>query len=157
MVSIEKIRGSNLHLHPKKKHSRLLFFYITYINVFCNHCKRVNNKFNKNTICLLISCKTEAAAIAKNIYIHNSNKHNRRVTLSIFNSNNNNNNLALRRLYEKLLKAITRIRVLYANFKISLLRNPLTKIARNKNENFTLINPTVNWPTLNDEKIQMRS
>ena len=39
----------------------------------CNHCKKVNNEFNKSMVWLLISCNTKKRK-AQNFYIHNSNK-----------------------------------------------------------------------------------
>ena len=61
----------------------------------CNHCKRVNNKFDKSMIYLLTSCNTEER-IAQNIYIHNSNRTYKRINYN----NNDNINLEMDRLLE---------------------------------------------------------
>ena len=56
-------------------------------SIMRNLYERVNNKFNKIMIYLLISCSTEKR-IVQNIYIHNSNKNYRRIKLSKYNRNN---------------------------------------------------------------------
>ena len=70
----------------------LIHFSVVHISGFkCNHCKRLNNKFNKSKIYLFNKEK-----IAQNIYIHNSYRNYKRINYN--NSNNNNTNLEMDRL-----------------------------------------------------------
>ena len=64
------------------------------LQIKCNHCKSVNNKYTKSKIYIIISCNTEER-IAQNIHIHNSNKNCKSVKQNIYNFSNNNNNLAV--------------------------------------------------------------